>query len=548
MDLRGYWWTCVAHQTTPGARIITPAQSVACNFETGYTTAFDSSGSGQEGDWHRFAVLNGNFSFHGHKDSWQHDNSFLGNTIQPNDFFARIKQPTQPFIAHVDEEGYAVNHVHKLNGTKFFTWGQNGPGRFMQDFLAGGEVLDSAERVTDYTELQIGPAPTQMNTFPVAKQSVTQWTDYYTTLSGAAELLNDSYSAAVQHVQANGLLSDELFAENDNWLAALAEQPVADQDIVQRGLPWGALELALLRLDLGSKRKREPLADPSDSFPLAPGLLFPYDDTQESRPWAELVGLVPSGEPSQKPGDVGTFSAATLNEYPTSYQTTQGWITALEASAAKYNGTWLHHLFLGVAQAEQGLVKEPTTHFEQSLALRADNPVAVRCLAVLQTDPEQAYELFIQAWELALKSTDPSSPRIQVALAQEIATFVNFNDNPAQNDTLKIARLQQLLAAVSPEVARNDNVLMAQLEVWVGAAGLGKYDLALDLLSKECFPTVGSFRPVLKGYWYTAQQLKAEAGLGRPLTLVEARNNRKAYPSPRNIGCAYAGNFCSEYW
>ena len=32
-------------------------------------------------------------------------------------------------------------HGHPLNGTKFFTWGQGGPGRFMQDFLGGGAGL-----------------------------------------------------------------------------------------------------------------------------------------------------------------------------------------------------------------------------------------------------------------------------------------------------------------------------------------------------------------------------------------------------------------------
>ena len=46
------------------------------------------------------------------------------------------------------------NVGHPLNGTKFFTWGDNGPGRFMQDFLAGG-----GKREGDYTELQVGPAP-----------------------------------------------------------------------------------------------------------------------------------------------------------------------------------------------------------------------------------------------------------------------------------------------------------------------------------------------------------------------------------------------------
>ncbi len=43
-----------------------------------------------------------------------------------------------------------------------------------QDFLAGG-----GKREGDYTELQVGPAPTQMQNFAVPKGSVTQWTEWF---------------------------------------------------------------------------------------------------------------------------------------------------------------------------------------------------------------------------------------------------------------------------------------------------------------------------------------------------------------------------------
>ena len=70
-----------------------------------------------------------------------------------------------PYIGHIqeDDDGFVYVHGHPLNGTKFYTWGQSGPGRFMQDFLAGG-----GKRQGDYAELQTGPAPTQMQTFAIA--------------------------------------------------------------------------------------------------------------------------------------------------------------------------------------------------------------------------------------------------------------------------------------------------------------------------------------------------------------------------------------------
>ena len=61
------------------------------------------------------------------------------NIAYTGDYFLRISPEARKWIAHVADGGeYAAVHGHSLNGTKFFTWGQSGPGRFMQDFLAGG--------------------------------------------------------------------------------------------------------------------------------------------------------------------------------------------------------------------------------------------------------------------------------------------------------------------------------------------------------------------------------------------------------------------------
>ena len=61
------------------------------------------------------------------------------------------------YIAYAEEEGFVGFHGHPLNGTKFFTWGQSGAGRFMQDFLGGlSGPNPAAERTGDYAELQVG--------------------------------------------------------------------------------------------------------------------------------------------------------------------------------------------------------------------------------------------------------------------------------------------------------------------------------------------------------------------------------------------------------
>ena len=59
------------------------------------------------------------------------------------------------YIAYSEVEGFVGFHGHPLNGTKFFTWGQSGPGRFMQDFMGGLSGVEPAAegRVGDYAEL-----------------------------------------------------------------------------------------------------------------------------------------------------------------------------------------------------------------------------------------------------------------------------------------------------------------------------------------------------------------------------------------------------------
>jgi hypothetical protein len=138
VDLRGYWWTCVAVPATPATRILTPAKHVA---ET-------SRGGGalgtRDAPWPIFADAIENASFAGYVPSgnFMKDMSYMGNH-QIGDMFLRINEDDvyTPYIGHTegdDKSGYTLIHGHPLNGTKFFTWGQSGPGRFMQDFLAGG--------------------------------------------------------------------------------------------------------------------------------------------------------------------------------------------------------------------------------------------------------------------------------------------------------------------------------------------------------------------------------------------------------------------------
>lgn len=313
-DLRGYWWTCVAVDATPQTRIFAPATHVA---ETSRNPMRDAP-------WPVFAEAIENSTFKGYDGLFESDNSFLGNH-QLGDMFLRIPDTVYtPYIAHTQDDGFVLVHGHPLNGTKFFTWGDSGPGRFMQDFLAGG-----GKRQGDYTELQVGPAPTQMQNFPVPKGSITEWTEWFKGFDGdASTLRGPDYQAALDLIdswmKSETGMTQETVHDWDAFFQKYAT--VAPDEILVEGQPWGALEEMLLG---------EQLVE-GITFTLPEKGTQEYEEAQQ---WIELL-------------QTGTFSDETLSKLPISYQTTDRWLEVIEASAMK-KMTWLHALHLGINMAER---------------------------------------------------------------------------------------------------------------------------------------------------------------------------------------------------
>ena len=112
-------------------------------------------------------------------------------------------------------DGYSVVHSHpkKLNGTKFFQWGYNEFGAFNQDFLSASVQPEECnadaydpwcaayEHKGRYTELQVGPARTQMHTFPVGGQTSYEWTEWFKGWQADATKMQDQdYSTPVREV------------------------------------------------------------------------------------------------------------------------------------------------------------------------------------------------------------------------------------------------------------------------------------------------------------------------------------------------------------
>ena len=520
-DLRGYWWTCVAVPATPGTRILTPAKHVA---ET-------SRGGGAQGTrdapWPKFADAIENSTFAGYAPgqstgTFMQDMSYMGNH-QIGDMFLRINEDDvyTPYIGHTeadDKSGYTLIHGHPLNGTKFFTWGQSGPGRFMQDFLAGG-----GKRQGDYTELQVGPAPTQMQTFPVPANSEKEWTEWFKGFNGNPDMLNSANYGDAMHEVDDWMRSDEgmpksIVNDADNFLRGVSATAVTEDNVLVSGSGWGAVE----ELRLGHE--------------LVPGLTFSLPDPvslhgREVRPWVELVRT-------------GRFSTSTLQQVPLSYQTTDAWLALIEASADKFGMTWLHALHLGVNYAERGDIDGPMRYFQQSLDL-LDNPIAWRCMAVLQKTPESAWMFYMKALEsLAsgpMSFDSDTTARLGRNLATEVAFFLQQNKWWSQLADF----IDTPLAAANADL---DALITSQVKVLQWRGGEDALTESRSLLSKHCFPTYASARDDLMALWNRAVEGLYAVAKGHDLSPKEAHQARMQDPIPDNIGCQYASEYCVNYW
>ena len=496
VDLRGYWWTCMAVPSTPGTRILTPATHVA---ETSRLPVGDAP-------WPVFAEAIENATFHAQFN----DNSYLGKHPSSGDFFLRIPsdQPEGPWIGHVadnDGSGYAFLHGHPLNGTKFFVWGESGPGRFMQDFLAGGR-----ERQGDYTELQVGVAPTQLQTFSLPAQTTKEWTEWFKPTGSAlsAETLHQAdYAAMLRAVQAwisspAGAPRDEV-AQLDAVLAKLADQPVQASDILVSGQPWGALEEMLL------------------GRPLAPGLKFTLPDPgqpgfDEAQPWVELL-------------QTGNFGDASLSRLPLSYQTTDRWFAKILAAPT----SWLQCLHAAICYMERGDGTNAKNYLQKSMDLRP-NPIAARGLALLTATYPDAMVEYKTAWKILTSdyAADAAYPRLVLNLAAEMA--VVLTQASLWDD------MRWLLAVAPPQALALDPLLKMQATLLVHD---GQFDEAMAILEGNCFPTYASERGTLVTLWQKAVEERAGA-----VSELDKHRARMATPIPRNIGCQKGSRYCLNYW
>lgn len=498
-DVDGYWWTCVAIEADDKLRVLTPASNV-----------LDSSRSYAYTYWPQFSIAIENASF----VPLYSDNSYLAHHPSSGDYFLTMASDAYtPFIGHTDGDNNAFIHGHKLNGTKFFSWGTSGPSRFQQDFLASGQ-----KGAGYYTELQVGVMPTQMQTFQIKSNSSLQWTEYFINIKSDSTLLNSpNYGDVIAEVEKH--IKNQFSNEDYNdWDEFFSRYSSISGKIVQNGQPYGALEEMLRGKQLNAALE----------FVLPSSTDKDYELVQ---PFVELLKQ-------------GYFSEQTLAKTPLTYQTTDAWYDKISESASKYGMTWLHALHLGIILTERGEVSSPREMFTTSIALNPNNVIAIRNLAVLSSSTADAWSYYSQALSLlftkpensVLSNDDPSVyTRLSTNLVNEASIFLY-----SQSAASWYSVWAEFISLVPKEYHYLDNFIRLQCNYY---NYVQEYQRTIDLLSKNCFPTFATDRQYLMTLWVSATE-----GLMNAQTALEKHRTHLAMPIPENIGCAKGSKWCLNYW
>ena len=379
-----------------------------------------------------------------------------------------------------------------------------------------------------YTELQVGPAPTQMHTFPIQANSTYEWSEWFKGYAADPTRIHGSnYTDAVESVNewmnSSKGLDQNKFQEMDSFFETLATVAVKPENIINQGMAWGGL--------------REQLT----GKPLVPNGACPFtkpEYNEETRQWLDLFVN-------------GTFSNTTLKLTPVNFEIDELWIEMLTNSMKKYKPTWLHHLFLGTYQLETGNVDDARLSFQASINIKP-NVHAYRNLALFAPTANDAFDLFTSAWlswKLLDPTIDPVVANLGKDLSSEIAVWLMLNQ---KYDELKI-----FLAGIQsyPLFLSKDRVLHATAAVHVHD---GDWKSAETILISHCFPTYGSERSALIDLWWDCKLMEAVSKNGglnlTKLETIQLRRkigcdgdstsstvNSKCTRGPPNLGLQYGG-------
>ncbi len=324
-----YWWSNIAVPETAKTRVVVPTDECFVNYFGNNHYVLDASPIPKAFDT---------------------DVSYPNNMKRSLDFFYRIPDEEQKWIAAVDEEGYGLLHcsTKELKGRKLFVWGKGAGGKNWNNFLSDGKN-------SGYIEIQAGLARTQLEHIPMPADAVWTWTEGYGALNGSPEVMHGEWDGAIKEVKK---AIDTTFNKNmEQVLFDLKIMNSTSLEFLHIGSGWGALENA------------RRLADKENT--LSEIFEFPeFSLTEAQRDWVYLL-------------EKEKLAERRVEDAPIGYLVDEPWLTKLEKALEKpENHNWYAYMHLGVMLYANGEIDRSKTAFEKSLELK-NNPWANRNLAML---------------------------------------------------------------------------------------------------------------------------------------------------------------------
>lgn len=313
-----YWWSNIAYPEKKDTRVIVPANEM-------FRFYYENGG---------YRVRNFDFPVADGVDF-----SFPQNIYRSQDFFYRIPENEQKWIAATDSTGTGLLQYSTdfLKGRKLFLWGMGQGGRHWNEFLSNdGEA---------YIEIQAGILRTQLEHIPMPANTEWTWTEAYTMLEADPEvMMGDDYNRMVKEVE-------KCIVKKIDDVIDSFPTDIVYSEVVFQGSGWGVLENAIRDKEISK--------------------YYNYTNTKdtETQQWFYLL-------------ENGRLPVHNVSDEPESYVIGKFWQEKLEAIADK---TWYEHYQLGVIYYEAERYDDALGEWKKSVA-KEENCWAYRCIAVMASD------------------------------------------------------------------------------------------------------------------------------------------------------------------
>jgi hypothetical protein len=301
------------------------------------------------------------------------DRSYPGRLARAADYFLDIPDGERRWIAALDQDGTGLvqTSTDRLRGRKQFCWGTGTGGKHWQEWLSGPDAA--------YLEIQAGLARTQLEHLPMPAGATWSWTEAYGLLEADPDAVHGSWEQA--RLAAGEALARLVPPSELDRAHARAADFGEPEEVLAEGAGWAALEIE------------------ADELPASPLLPFGTPGA-EQEPWRRLLatGTLPVSDPPATP------------------ITGAHWRARLEQGAQDWHA--LYHLgLLRLADGEPEAAREA---FKRSLGEHR-TPWALRALAFLVTEPQEAADLMAEAHQLRPQLRELTIDVLEALLAADRA-------------------------------------------------------------------------------------------------------------------------------